>query len=265
MKRKTLTLVLCLLTVMSLVGVGFASWVISADASQTVTGDIIVDTVTDERYDLEIGTVTATDIIFAAPESKENYTNAWLTQKFAADETTIYENLIVSYPCTLTKKDGSKFTANGDVVNEVYYNVVFTEPAEDTKNGDSTTPTAYGNAKTKKAIALYNGTGYQIKNVQIADDYTKVTFDLVVGYAWGDLFKVDSKNKNPFDFYNDGKDPNKTSGQNIDGADGDETWGDHALFILQLLDSIDNTAEYGVTITVSKNATTGSQLKLGDN
>ena len=54
MKRKTLTLVLCLLTVMSLVGVGFASWVIDADASAPVEGNIIVDTVADKRLELAV-------------------------------------------------------------------------------------------------------------------------------------------------------------------------------------------------------------------
>lgn len=265
MKRKTLTLVLCLLTVMSLVGVGFASWVISADASQTVTGDIIVDTVTDERYNLSVGPVTANDIIFAAPQTKSTYQNAWLTQKFEDGVDAIYENLTVTYPCTLTKKDGSTFTANVDVVNEVYYNVVFNEPAVETGEEGAKVDTSYKNAKDLKVIELYNNTGYQIKNVQIASDYKSVTFDLVVGYSWGELFDVDGSNLNPFDYYNNGKDPNASSNVNIDNTEGNESWGDHALYVLNLLSSIDAAAEYGVTITVSKNSSTGSQLKLGDN
>ena len=74
MKRKTLTLVLCLLTVMSLVGVGFASWVISADTSVEETGKIVVDTVTDNRLTLEVGTVANKDIVFTTEaDQKLNY------------------------------------------------------------------------------------------------------------------------------------------------------------------------------------------------
>ena len=63
MKRKTLTLVLCLLTVMSLVGVGFASWVINANASEDVSGNIVVDTVSDERYNISVVNLTTGDYL----------------------------------------------------------------------------------------------------------------------------------------------------------------------------------------------------------
>lgn len=49
MKRKTMTLVLCLLAALALVSVGFASWVISAEAKHTVEGSITVDAVVDKR------------------------------------------------------------------------------------------------------------------------------------------------------------------------------------------------------------------------
>ena len=53
MKRKTMTLVLCLLAALALVSVGFASWVISADAQGNKEGQIIVDAVV-EKEKLEI-------------------------------------------------------------------------------------------------------------------------------------------------------------------------------------------------------------------
>ena len=50
MKRKTLTLTLSILACLALIGVGFASWIISADAIKEAEGNIIVDTVTDKSY-----------------------------------------------------------------------------------------------------------------------------------------------------------------------------------------------------------------------
>ena len=50
MKRKTLTLTLSILACLALIGVGFASWIISADATKNEKGNIIVDTVKDKSY-----------------------------------------------------------------------------------------------------------------------------------------------------------------------------------------------------------------------
>lgn len=70
MKRKTMTLVLCLLAALALVSVGFASWVIASDAHDDVTGNIVVDTVADKRLNV---TVTPTDasFVFGYLESQE--------------------------------------------------------------------------------------------------------------------------------------------------------------------------------------------------
>lgn len=54
MKRKTLTLTLSILACLALIGVGFASWIISADTSTNAKGSFIVDTVTDNRLVVEM-------------------------------------------------------------------------------------------------------------------------------------------------------------------------------------------------------------------
>ena len=51
MKRKTLTLTLSILACLALIGVGFASWIISANTSTKAEGSFIVDTVTDNRLE----------------------------------------------------------------------------------------------------------------------------------------------------------------------------------------------------------------------
>ena len=50
MKRKTLTLTLSILACLALIGVGFASWIIFANAVDKAEGNIIVDTVADKTY-----------------------------------------------------------------------------------------------------------------------------------------------------------------------------------------------------------------------
>ena len=65
MKRKTLTLTLSILACLALIGVGFASWIISADTSTNATGSFIVDTVTDNRLVVENGrwiTINGTEV-----------------------------------------------------------------------------------------------------------------------------------------------------------------------------------------------------------
>ena len=54
MKRRTLTIVVGLLLTLSLVGVGFASWVISAKDEETIIGNVEVQTVTDRRLDITV-------------------------------------------------------------------------------------------------------------------------------------------------------------------------------------------------------------------
>ena len=79
MKRKTLTMVLCLLTCLSLVGVGFASWVISSGDTEKLTGNIQVDTVTDHRFTFGEAALGEEDIIYFGMNDNTEIPGAWLT------------------------------------------------------------------------------------------------------------------------------------------------------------------------------------------
>lgn len=122
MKRKTLTLTLSILACLALIGVGFASWIISADTSATDGGSFIVDTVTDNRLVAtgrwititkdsgENEVVTSDDnskkVSFGAPAKMEN-TKAWLTN----DKNGTVEKLTVVYELTVkTKGDSTAVT-----------------------------------------------------------------------------------------------------------------------------------------------------------
>lgn len=122
MKRKTLTLTLSILACLALIGVGFASWIISADTSTTAQGSFIVDTVTDNRLEAtgrwititkdsgENEVVTSDDnsakVSFGAPATMDK-TDAWLTN----DKKGTTEKLTVVYELTVKTK-GKEFVSN---------------------------------------------------------------------------------------------------------------------------------------------------------
>lgn len=118
MKRKTLTLTLSILACLALIGVGFASWIISAGATKNAEGSFIVDTVTDNRLVVENGrwiTINGTEVTsdensakvsFGAP-AEMNKTDAWLTNVGG----NIVEKLTVVYELTVKTK-GGEFASN---------------------------------------------------------------------------------------------------------------------------------------------------------
>ena len=243
MKRKTLTLVLCLLTVMSLVGVGFASWVISANDTEKVGGNIVVDTVEDKRLVLTVNENDQNIVFAGTPKDYVKKDSDWLI--LGGDSTT--EGLIVTYTCSVKYKgldeNGKALTFATTTKEEKKYinvdlNCKYAEPENDALNS----------AKTAGCIE-YKGT--EITNVELSADSTTVTFNVVITYAWGSIFG----NVNPFTYYNNQDvEGNLTSEIKIGSTTlkQDNTWGDHAAFFLGLLDKIDNdsaTVAYSLTIS----------------
>lgn len=80
MKRRSLTVLLCLLAIISLASVGFASWVISAGDTEEATGSITVHDVSDERLEIievKIDGKEPADASFVFGKSSEG-TEKWL-------------------------------------------------------------------------------------------------------------------------------------------------------------------------------------------
>lgn len=253
MKRKTLTLILCLLTVMSLVGVGFASWVISANDSKVTNGNIVVDTVTDNRLDLT-APQTAADLVFCG--ERDGYiapTGAWLT--FEGDEKVT--NLKVTVACTVVLKGGNALPTNNNVVEgKTRVGVALGADFAPAENSALDKAIAQGCLTlTKDAV---------VEAVTLSSDMKTLTFNVVVEYGWGAAFG----NKNPFDFYNElsgeaqlRKVDAKITEGDIKGTEtgltaGTSTWGDHAAYYLGLLDAVDaaGQATYSITISASMDA-----------
>lgn len=243
MKRKTLTMILCLLTVLSVVGVGFASWIITDGDDATETGNIIVDTVSDQRLELVVTQPTEMDINFTGPATPDN-DGKWLK----SDNPSATANLEVTFECKVTKKDGSSFADKTDIKLDAD----FVEPA--LTQGDQAADTAYGAAKKANCFALANGeiggknytNGLYVSDLALADEGKSIKFTVTVKYVWGSIFG----DENPFDFYNDGKTAGEKCNLTVNG-DANATWGDHADYYLTILSQIPASTAYSLTIEVN--------------
>lgn len=217
MKRKTLTLTLSILACLALIGVGFASWVISAEVSATpAEGSFIVDTVNDKSYKVEGAWLDSqSKITFGAPATM-NASNPWLTN----DSEGKTENLTVTYQLTVTYGNETKATG---IANKI--TAVVTAPAD--KNY-----TAAVNGKL--IIAPTNATV-----VEAPEGNGK--YNITVTYQWGEHFG----NVNPYTYYNA-----KTATDKLSGTE--TTYMQDAKTSLETLSKIEASVVFTLNITVAK-------------
>lgn len=103
MKSKLTISIASILSVLVLVGVGFAAWVIiNPNVNKEAESTITAETVTDKSYTLEAAFAADEKIVFGAPETMSN-SNAW----FTADDKTKKEDLTAKLTLTLKYKDWS--------------------------------------------------------------------------------------------------------------------------------------------------------------
>lgn len=216
MKRKTLTLTLSILACLALIGVGFASWIISADAAKKAEGSFIVDTVTDKSYKVEGNWLgNQSKITFGAPATM-NAVNPWLTNNSEGKT----ENLTVTYQLKVTYGDNTPATGIKDKITAL---VVAPENA-------SYTAAVNG----KLIIAPTNAT------VEETGEGTGV-YNITVTYQWGEHFgKV-----NPYTYYNE-----KTATDKLSGTE--TTYMQDAKTSLDTLSKIEETVKFTLNITVIK-------------
>ena len=224
MKRKTLTMILCLLTCLSLVGVGFAAWVITAPAhADPISGNIEVDTVTDKRLTVKVDYEVAdkTSIVFGnktytVTESLKNY--GWL--QVTADSKK--ENLEVSFIITVTANDTNWKLTHGELNLSVESTVV--------KNEGLT------HALDESYVTVTEGT---LTPTNIDDTDTNdnvVKYKVTYSCNWGDALN----GKNPYEYFN--------------SQEYSKTLGDSAYTILSAIKAIKGST-YNLTVSVTaKNA-----------
>lgn len=164
MKRKTLTLTLCLLACFAVISVGFAAWIITNDAREEVTGNIQVDTVTDNTMEIELPT-TIGNIVFGGL-AEDNRRNKWLTN--SGDK----ENLVVTFDVTV-KKGGVAADVLPTVTLAIYN-------GETLVSADDATD-AYNKAVTNNLI-VNNGVTITKKGSDVG------VYTVTVTFAWGSAF-----------------------------------------------------------------------------
>lgn len=226
MKRKTLTLTLSILACLALIGVGFASWIISADATKNEKGNIIVDTVTDKSYVISAASWKDgnSKISFGAPKEK-NITGAWLTN----DSTDKTENLTVTYQLTVTYADTTPATG---LVDSKKIAATFGAPND---------------PNYKKAIS---------DELIIAPESTTIketsagVYEITVTYKWGKHFANSAgatEGVNPYTYYNgNGRQANDIIGETS------TTYMQDAKTSLKTLEDIGANVEFTLTIEIKK-------------
>lgn len=226
MKRKTLTLTLSILACLALIGVGFASWIISANTSTNAKGNIIVDTVTDKSYVISAASWKDgnSKISFGAPKEM-NVTGAWLTN----DSTDKTENLTVTYQLTVTYADTTPATG---LVDSKKIAATFGAPND---------------PNYKKAIS---------DELIIAPESTIITetsagvYEITVTYKWGKHFANSAdaeEGVNPYTYYNgNGRQATDKIGETS------TTYMQDAKTSLKTLEDIGANVEFTLTIEIKK-------------
>lgn len=216
MKSKLTISIASILSVLVLVGVGFAAWVIiNPNVHKEAESTITAETVTDKSYTLEATFAADEKIVFGAPETMNN-SNAW----FTADDKTAKEDLTAKLTLTLNYKDWSVIpnefsvtmkTKQGEADDTVFNSLrdgtdaALTGPLAK-KNFIANPQITYGSTT---ATVTMNGDAVKIAKTAFPDynatntttDKT-VTLDITITFGWGTYFTVENTVVNPYVFYN---------------------------------------------------------------
>lgn len=219
MKRKTLTLTICFLALVSIVSIGFASWVISRPVvEQTETGSITAEAVETKGYDISLSWQNGNKIHFGESTTWDSTQNGWITTTGAAADSLVCTLIINVSNMEEFDGDELKLSFKGFIENVV-------DDEEDDVLFDLSTPKANGNAFQKALAATYiaaptvstkeypeegdpttttlesdvNGYYYLDKdNFEKNDSDSSGKCYVTFTFAWGTKFG----SKNPMDHYN---------------------------------------------------------------
>ena len=177
MKRKTFPILLFFLVGLSLIGVGFAGWVITGSDEKTIDdGQIQVDAVTDNRFLVEaVGWLNSKSTInLVADKSGTSFSNPWLTSDSEN------ENLSVTYQFKV-KKGGEYITTTTNVT------------------ATATLGTQLNTEVSKESDRLVKlADGINLSNLTVKFNEETQTFSVTLTFAWGEKFG----GQNPYKYYN---------------------------------------------------------------
>lgn len=212
MKKKFSLTLISILSVVVLVGVGFAAWIITTpNVEKMQTGTITASGVTDARYNLT-ATIADGNIVFGKPSTMD-VNNAWFKPGSDVGD----EKLTATLTLTLTDPDGNAWddetVFNNHLPDTFTFTMNATKAAVEGSSGDANgdfnqavsqkyveNPTiSYG---TVSATPVTLGTAIDIKKSAFtkgADN--KYTLTITITFAWGTAF-TDATHANPYDYFN---------------------------------------------------------------
>lgn len=213
MKKKFSLTLISILSVVVLVGVGFAAWIITTpNVEEKQTGTITASGVTDARYKLTAA-ITNESIVFGKPSGYKDNNSDW----FKPGRDVGDENLTATLTLTLTKPDD---TALEEEVFDNHLPDTFTFTMNATKPGSGEETTVGANDDFNHAVSKNHvknptisygtvsatpvtlGTDIEIKKSAFtkgADN--KYTLTITITFAWGTAF-TDGTHANPYDYFN---------------------------------------------------------------
>lgn len=239
MKKRTIALMLSVLAVMMLIGVGFASWVITQGASNEQSGNIVVDTVTDNRVyvSVELKDGENDDLIFGWKDSDPAVSNPWLSHGAAEME----ENMSTTFLVHVTDREGNPSDAT--VEGTLTLNLK-TLKEESELTGEEVLGTA------TKDYALPQ---WVVQQEVAVTRISTGEYEVTISFKWADALKLDGSDEegsNPYIYFNAG------TSAGVDRLAGlsapVENNADAALRVLKDLEKIHSSSVYLLTIEVSK-------------
>lgn len=212
MKKKFSLTLISILSVVVLVGVGFAAWIITTpNVKEQQTGTITASGVTDARYKLTAA-ITNESIVFGKPSGYKGNNSDWFKPGSDVGD----EKLTATLTLTLTDPDGNALEKE---VFDKYLPDTFTFTMNATKAG-VVDNTGFNNEVTEGRIkyptisyTASGATSATTENVTFGtainiakDAFTKgadnkYTLTITITFAWGTAF-TDGTHANPYDYFN---------------------------------------------------------------
>lgn len=195
MKRRSLTLTICILAVLALASIGFASWIITnPNVGDYEDGTIVVDDVVSEEFIIEATWATEGDntIKFGVPSDYDAQPSDWLTNN--SDN---IENLEAELIIAVTATDGNQLES---ALTKSPLAVTLTGLLGDTELSNEDLNQKFTDAGLATPVILVkNSEGKYVKfdgKIDYADLNSSNQCELKIVFSWG-------TNGNPYTYYND--------------------------------------------------------------
>ena len=212
MKSKLTISIASILSVLVLVGVGFAAWVIiNPKVGANADGNIEVDTVTDNSYDIKAEFVktayTTNGTIVFGKKDDTSITNPWLTnnekaEKLTATLTLTAQNFKAESWAEISKKT---LTVSMNSLKSGANDTGFAGLATGEKKYIKF-PVITGTDITASKVDATQWSDVTVKipleKFKYTEGETTATYELTITFSWGEYFTDNGSIVNPYVFYN---------------------------------------------------------------